>query len=118
MYLLDEPLHSLQDFSDELNRKVSLSEQIEPDGLKELWDDYCSYKKSGNSTIYEPLKELHSLWVEFGLPHSSLSNSYVSFIKNADRWRVKKLLASIIAKVHIRDGEIRNIEYIHKNFVV
>lgn len=111
LYLLDEPLHSLQDFSDELNRKVSLSEQIEPDGLKELWDDYCSYKKSGNSTIYRPLKKLHDLWVEFGLPHSSLSNSYVSFIKNADRWRVKKLLESIIAKVHIRDGEIRKIEY-------
>ncbi len=109
LYLSDEPLYSLQDFSDELNRKVSLSARIEPDGLKELWDDYYSYKRSGNSTIYKPLKELHDSWVEFGPPHSSLSTSYVNFLKNAERWRVKKLLESIIAKVHIRNGEIRRI---------
>lgn len=111
LYLSDETLYSLQDFSEELNRRISLSAQIDLDGLKELWNDYCSHKKNKDSTIYTPLKELHDLWVEFETSHSSLSTSYVSFLKETDRWRVKKLLGSIIAKVHIKDGKIRKIDY-------
>lgn len=111
LYLSDETLYSLHDFSDELNCRILISAQIDPDGLKELWNDYCIHKKNKNSTIYTPLKELHDLWVEFETSHSSLSNSYINFLKNADRWRVKKLMESIINNIHIRDGEIRRIDH-------
>lgn len=111
LYLSDTQLHSLQDFSDELNSRVSPTAQIAPDSLKELWNDYCSYRRCQNSSIYKPLKELHDLWVEFDSPHSSLSTSYINFLRNADRWRLKKLMEAIIAKVYIRDREIRKIDY-------
>ena len=111
LYLSDTQLYPLQDFSDELNSSVSPSAQIAADSLKGLWEDYCSYRKNGNSPFHKPLKALYTLWSEFESPRSSLYTSYICLLKNADRWRVKKLIESIIEKIHIRNGRIRKIDF-------
>lgn len=111
LYLSDTQLYPLQDFSDVLNSRVSPSAQITADSLKGLWEDYCSYRKCGNSTIHKPLKVPYTLWSEFESPRSSLYTTYICLLKNADRWRVKKLIESIIEKIHIRNGRIRKIDF-------
>lgn len=81
LYLSDAKLYSLQDFSDELNSRVSPSAQIATDSLKGLCEDYCSYRKCGNSTIHKPLKALYALWNEFESPNTCIYTSYMPFKK-------------------------------------